>query len=99
MKLSRAKKVPQAKKTLGSLSITLLYNFSSNLSWLAFVFYCTERVTNRITSTTVMEKTRISRAVFFSPKPEGKKKTVKLPRTYLFFWSTDTFVCDYLKKK
>ena len=36
---------------------------------------------------------------FFVPNPERKKKTVKLSPSYLFFQSTDSFVCDYRIKK
>ena len=36
---------------------------------------------------------------FFTPNPEGKKRTVKLPPSFLFFWTTDTLVCDYREIK
>ena len=42
----------------------------------------------------------LAHGFFFSvPNPEGKKKTVKLSPSYLFFRTTDSFVCDNRKIK
>ena len=35
---------------------------------------------------------------FFPAKSRGKKKTVKLSPSFLFFWTIDSFVCDNLEK-
>ena len=53
-----------------------------------------------MTSTTVTKKNTFFQCGFFFPsKPEGKKKTVKLRPTFLYFWSIDTFRCGYQKIK
>ena len=36
---------------------------------------------------------------FFHPKFRGKKRTVKWPPSFRFFWTTDTLVCDYREIK
>ena len=47
----------------------------------------------------VWEKLRFFRHGFFFPdKSRGKKKTVKICPSFLFFWTTDSFVCDNREK-